>query len=153
MRIFPSRFTLWCRYRRSRRQARREIAALKKELAEVTAEKRELERFFTRRMDVERARVLALNNAWADRFMQMQHLSPISIAAAHLEETVPQRPEADLTPAQSEYFDEMKKAFWQDGKALGKSEAEILGYWETKKFEILADTIQEIDGEDTIPAS
>ena len=163
--IFRSR--VWARYRRAKRAYIKLAASHANEEKAWKAERTRLVNFYEKQLATERKQFQLLHTEWANRFLQSQKLMSLSIATANLDEAVkphllenydtPKTKDtvSMLTPEQYSYFSDVQKAFWEDGKAEGKSEAEIQAYWDAKESEILGQVRQEIltHGESTDTAS
>lgn len=151
-----ARWRVWLRYRRAKHMLAICKKTYKTDKAAWKAERTRLVNFYEKQLATERKQFQLLHTEWANRFLQSQKLMSLSIATANLEDAVKphllsefenakqsEAPE-NLTPDQYTYFEEIQKAFWEDGVREGKSEIEIQAYWDKKEAEIMRQVRQEI---------
>lgn len=140
-------FRLWaraCRARRSFKRTKRQFELYK---IEKDREKDRLIKHYERQLSLERTRNESLHLAWADRWLQRDKLTSLGITSSLIEEKAQaklappdeSRPEEGLNSDQ--FFELMtrKDQFFENGRELGKSSAEIENRWNDIKESVVSD--------------
>lgn len=139
------------------RKARKVERALKKELLDIqklrNTEKQiydtnlmNIRRSYEEKLYEERDYNRKMQKEWADRFLQLNKLAPMMIlpdedlrVPIDLRESTTQEDSISLRPEEDMLLLDRKDQFWEDGQALGRSEAEILAEWEILRPQIIKD--------------
>lgn len=137
-------------YRKRIRGLRTGLAELNDKYSALLIEKNSLTLRYERLLSVERKKNELLHVEWASRFLQLQNLSAIGLSLPSAQEA-----KADIEDAQqvtklgnaalieeTSYFSDLKEAFWEDGRKMGKSDAEINAYWSKKKDSVIQEVIE-----------
>lgn len=135
------------RYRRAKKRAMRDRAVL---LAEITALKEKTDRFeqLLLREKLANAQNIALAaEEWASRLLALQNLPPAGMYHLAADEKLNKDPvfgprkletrPSVLDPQQNAYLNDIKQAFWEDGREAGKTEEDIEFFWHQKEKEII----------------
>lgn len=139
---------LWARTVRARRELKRLKQKLKKLHVRKNAQIRALVKHYEQQLAVERVRIEATHQAWADRWLQKDKLAPLGISTTLLEERAnsklpeqfrQQEFEETLNPVQLMELQDRRDLFFKDGLALQKSIAEINNRWQDIKDDVIAD--------------
>lgn len=140
---------VFIRGRRRLRRFRLKAEALAAENRVLKEELRSLRLRLDRSITESAQRESALAAEWASRLLQAHGLPPVGLYRLANTNSGPESVAGTRLSRQGEaYLAEVKRAFWEDGAELGKTEDEIAYFWHQKEKELLALARLETGGTD-----
>lgn len=141
------RFRLWARVCRARRRIKRLEYELKAQEAAFKKIRGSLTKHYETRLAYERTKSETIHQEWANKFLQLQKLSQMTVTTSLIEEKAAhqllpehkEEQEMDLSPNQWLELQDRKDQFFKDGTELGHSLTEIHQKWRELEPDIAGD--------------
>lgn len=144
MRKFLLKLKFWFKYRRIKfelRDAKERILTLKRRYENKLSTQKA---FYEKELAKERLARQIRDDAWSDRFLELQKVRATSFTTADIDERVNVEPEYqehskkqkyELNRNQLELLEEYREDYFKFGKENNRDEAEILALWESEGYE------------------
>lgn len=139
------RLKVWWRYRRYKRKSIRSAKELRDHRRQAKAKLASVKAFYEKELAKARLYQVKRDEGWIDAFLQIQKVLPVSYKTAGLDEQIQlppdlpsedKPPEYELSQHHQDYVDDVKRTFWESGRAMGQTEGTIKSRWESAGYEM-----------------